>query len=165
MIILPSMKTECEDEWHQHIKCAKNKSSHMINVRCVFAITTNFLISWELLLLFDHFSLLLFDHFDFNKLELNGSSLLYQNLRLSTHHGHRCARMKFVTVHTFHREVILLHSLIVWLCGELNHSRERVNPESLYNLNVSTNYFVRNTVWWVVFINGGHSSNFVESCQ
>lgn len=106
-----------------------------------FAIIIYFLTSWELLL-FDHFTLSLFDHFSGHKLEFNKSSLIYQTPGLSTYNGHRYARMKSVTVHTFHSEVISPHGLIVWLCGKFNHSRERVNPEPLYNLDVSTGYFV-----------------------
>lgn len=130
-----------------------------------FAIIINCLISWELLLLFDHFTLSLSEHFNGHKLEFNKPSLIYQNPGLSTFNGYCYVRMKCVTVPTFHSKVILLHGLIVWLCGEFSHSRQRVNPDPLYNLDVSTGYFVCHTVWWVVFINGHHSSNSVESRQ
>lgn len=43
----------------------------------------------------------------------------------------------------------MLHNLVAWLCGEFNPSREWVNTESLYNLDVSTGYLLRHTVWWV----------------
>lgn len=93
------------------------------------------------MLFYDYFTSSIFDHFNCDKLELNKSSVIYQNPGLSIYHGHCQGRMKSVTVHTIHGEVTLHQGLIVWLYGEVSHSRERVNQEYFYKLEVSTGYF------------------------
>lgn len=88
-----------------------------------------------------------------------------QTLCLFTYRGHCGPWVSSVAVHSLYCEVILPDRLIVRLTGELNHSRERVNPEPSNSLDVPTDYPVCQTIWRVVLINGGHLSNFVVGCQ
>lgn len=88
-----------------------------------------------------------------------------QNLCLFTYCGHCSPWVSSVAVRSLYCEVILPDRLIVRLTGELNHSRERVNPEPSDSLDVPTDYLICQTIWRVVLFNGSHLSNFVEGCQ
>lgn len=127
-----------------------------------FAIIMYFLISWELLLLFDHFTLSSFDHFNGHKLEFKKPSPIYQGSLL----------MMVIAIWGWNLSQST-PSTVRLCCFLVSESGCVVIPiiphrgwiQNLCITWISPLVILYVTLWWVVFVKGRHSPSFVESCQ